>query len=387
LCESEAAVTIRIEVPGVRAENIRVGLTGSQLRVYGEKKRRVPRGGSIQHLCSERAFGHFNRTVSLRRWTLSVREASTELSNGVLIVHLPKATERRGAEFRVTVKETQSGVRSQSQNKNKKRECDQGEHNCLLLLILTPDSCLPQIYYAYYKQRRDCRKFGRGGHQRSAIADSERASRAALARHRYLSVYDRAAFRFEEKSIRAVDEALGESRMILLASQKDLDKEEPAGEDLYSMGTVAVIMRMLKLPDGRIRILVQGLSRARVEALKPAAIICARNSPSYRKLLRPRLLRSKSKRSCVTFARQWKRLRTLAKNISPEVMAIITNLDDAGRLADLSASNLELKVEDAQSVLDIADTTARLHRVNELLNKEIEVLTVQQEINTQARAT
>ena len=63
----------------------------------------------------------------------------------------------------------------------------------------------------------------------------------------------------------------------------------------------------------------------------------------------------------------------LGKNISPEVMAIIANLDDAGRLADLSASNLELKVEDAQSVLDIADTTARLRRVNELLNKEIEV--------------
>jgi ATP-dependent Lon protease len=76
----------------------------------------------------------------------------------------------------------------------------------------------------------------------------------------------------------------------------------------------------------------------------------------------------------------------LGKNISPEVMAIVANLDDAGRLADLAASNLELKVEDAQSVLDIADTTARLRRVNELLNKEIEVLTVQQEINTQARA-
>jgi len=76
----------------------------------------------------------------------------------------------------------------------------------------------------------------------------------------------------------------------------------------------------------------------------------------------------------------------LGKNISPEVMAIIANLDDAGRLADLSASNLELKVEDAQSVLEIADTTERLRRVNELLNKEIEVLTVQQEINTQARA-
>ena len=76
----------------------------------------------------------------------------------------------------------------------------------------------------------------------------------------------------------------------------------------------------------------------------------------------------------------------MVKNISPEVLAIISNLEDAGRLADLSASNLELKVEDAQSVLDTTDPIKRLRRVNELLNKEIDVLTVQQEINTQARA-
>src|SRR2546430_8871797 len=70
-----------------------------------------------------------------------------------------------------------------------------------------------------------------------------------------------------EKSIRAVDQALGEHRMILLACQKDLDKEEPKQDDLYKVGTVAVIMRMLKLPDGRIRILVQGISRAQVESV------------------------------------------------------------------------------------------------------------------------
>src|ERR671914_1496724 len=70
-----------------------------------------------------------------------------------------------------------------------------------------------------------------------------------------------------EKSIRAVDEALGEHRMILLDCQKDLDKEDPTQEDLYNVGTVAVIMRMLKLPDGRIRILVQGVSRAKVESV------------------------------------------------------------------------------------------------------------------------
>jgi ATP-dependent Lon protease len=188
-----------------------------------------------------------------------------------------------------------------------------------------------------------------------------------------------------EKSIRAVDEALGENRMILLASQRDLDKEEPTGEDLYNIGTVAVIMRMLKLPDGRIRILVQGLARAAIESVEVGGeylraklqVIQETNAPE-RSLEVEALIRN--------VRASMEKAANLGKNISPEVMAIIANLDDAGRLADLSASNLELKVEDAQSVLDISDTTARLRRVNELLNKEIEVLTVQQEINTQARA-
>jgi ATP-dependent Lon protease len=188
-----------------------------------------------------------------------------------------------------------------------------------------------------------------------------------------------------DKSIRAVDEALGDNRMILLTSQRDLDKEEPTQEDLYSVGTVAVIMRMLKLPDGRIRILIQGLSRARVEAID--------GNGEYIKAKLTNIPETLSQEHSLEVEALLRNVRSsmekaanLGKNISPEVLAIIANLDDPGRLADLSASNLELKVEDAQSVLDIFDTTERLRRVNELLNKEIEVLTVQQEINTQARA-
>src|SRR6478752_1810611 len=188
-----------------------------------------------------------------------------------------------------------------------------------------------------------------------------------------------------EKSIRAVDEALGENRMILLASQKDLDKEEPTADDLYKVGTAAVIMRMLKLPDGRIRILVQGLARAHVESVDVTGEYLRSHVSVMQEILPPE--RSLEVEALVRNVRaSMEKAINLGKNISPEVMAIIANLDDAGRLADLSASNLELKVEDAQSVLDIADTTARLRRVNDLLNKEIEVLTVQQEINTQARA-
>jgi ATP-dependent Lon protease len=188
-----------------------------------------------------------------------------------------------------------------------------------------------------------------------------------------------------ERSIRAVDEALGEHRMILLVCQKDLDKEEPQQNDLYGVGTVAVIMRMLKLPDGRIRILVQGISRAKVEEVNSSGEFLRARLQAVEEVLAPE--RSLEVEALVRNVRgSMEKAANLGKNISPEVMAIIANLDDDRRLADLSASNLELKVEDAQSVLEIADTTARVRRVNELLNKEIEVLTVQQEINTQARA-
>src|SRR5438552_7734104 len=188
-----------------------------------------------------------------------------------------------------------------------------------------------------------------------------------------------------EKSIRAVDEALGENRMILLASQKDLDKEEPTSDDLYKVGTAAVIMRMLKLPDGRIRILVQGLARAEIESVDTSGDYIRARVRVIKEILPPE--RSLEVEALIRNVRaSMEKAINLGKNISPEVMAIIANLDDAGRLADLDASNLELKVEDAQSVLDIEDTTPRLRRVNDLLSKEIDVLTVQQEINTQARA-
>src|SRR5256712_1427198 len=144
-------------------------------------------------------------------------------------------------------------------------------------------------------------------------------------------------------------------------------------------------MRMLKLPDGRIRILVQGLARAEIESVDTSGDYIRARVRVIQEILPPE--RSLEVEALIRNVRaSIEKAINLGKNISPEVMAIIANLDDAGRLADLSASNLELKVEDAQSVLEIADTTARLRRVNDLLNKEIEVLTVQQEINTQARA-
>jgi ATP-dependent Lon protease len=188
-----------------------------------------------------------------------------------------------------------------------------------------------------------------------------------------------------DRSIKAVDEALSKNRMILLVSQKDIDKEEPGNEDLYRVGTVAIIMRKLNLPDGRIRILIQGLSRAQVDDVY---VQSDHLEASLTPLPEPLPLENSLEvEALVRNVRgSMEKAASLGKNIAPEVLAIIANLEEAGRLADLSASNLELKVEDGQSVLDIVDPTVRLRRVNELLNREIDVLTVQQDINSQARA-
>lgn len=187
-----------------------------------------------------------------------------------------------------------------------------------------------------------------------------------------------------ERSIRAVDQALSENRMIMLVAQRDLEKEEPAGPDLYNYGTAAAIMRMLKMPDGRIRILVQGLSRARVtryDETLPHLVAhiepLSDTEPDAEELELEALIRN--------VRASLERAITLGKNISSEVMAIVANLEDSGRLADVAASNLELKVVDAQSVLEKLNPADRLRRVNELLAREINVLLVQQEINTQAK--
>ena len=170
-----------------------------------------------------------------------------------------------------------------------------------------------------------------------------------------------------DKSIKAVEEALKENRMIVLVSQKDVNKEDPQQEDLYEVGTVAIIMRMLKLPDGRIRILIQGLSRTRVDSVNSQGDYVKVDITPVSEPLAPE--NSLEVEALVRNVRgSMERAASLGKNISPEVLAIIANLDDAGRLADLSASNLELKVEDAQSVLNIFEPVPRLRRVNDLLS-------------------
>jgi HSP20 family protein len=104
LCETEKMIFMRVELPGVAADQIKIGLTNDKLRIWGEKKRRPARRRIISYLCSERSYGKFNRVVRLR-WTICVRTASAELKDGMLHIYLPKIEDRRGNEVIIAVKD------------------------------------------------------------------------------------------------------------------------------------------------------------------------------------------------------------------------------------------------------------------------------------------
>ena len=187
-----------------------------------------------------------------------------------------------------------------------------------------------------------------------------------------------------EKSINAVDQALAENRVIMLTAQKDFQNEDPGEDDLYRIGTVSIIMRMLKLPDGRIRILVQGLSRARIDYfIQTAPFFKAKITRIEEPVVKDRPLETEALIRSVK--QNLEKSVSLGKNISPEVMVIAANLDDPARLTDLAASNLDLKLEESQQVLENIDPVERLKRVNDLLIREINVLTMQQEISSAAQ--
>lgn len=187
-----------------------------------------------------------------------------------------------------------------------------------------------------------------------------------------------------EKSKNAVDKALSSHRMILLLTQKSAEVEDPKKDDAFEIGTVALIMRMLKLPDGRIRILAQGLVRARVETLKEdkpyftAGVQVLHDPDEAEKSIEAEAL-VRNVRTDLDKA------SALGKNIPPEVMIIAANVEEPGRLADLTAANLELKVKEGQRILEIIAPFDRLKRVYELLTKELELLDVQSKISTEAK--
>jgi ATP-dependent Lon protease len=187
-----------------------------------------------------------------------------------------------------------------------------------------------------------------------------------------------------ESSIKAVDEALAKDRMIFLATQKVSTDDNPTPESIYSVGTAAMVMKMLKLPDGRVKILVQGLAKGTIREYiqeKPLFVVRIQRviepSVGETSLETEALIRSVKEQS--------EKVLSLKGILSPDVLAILDQIEEPGRLADLVASNLKLKIEEAQKILETLNPLQRLKKVNEFLSKEVQVSTMQAKIQSQAR--
>jgi len=187
-----------------------------------------------------------------------------------------------------------------------------------------------------------------------------------------------------DMSIKAIEHALSTNKMIMLLTQKDLNVENPMPDELYSVGTVGLIMRMLKLPDGRVKILVQGLSKAKAVKFSQEELFFTAGIQKITDY-KPEEVTIEIEAIMRTVKEQIDKVVALGKTILPDIMIVIENLEDPGKLADLIASNMGLKTEQAQEVLELSEPVMRLKKVSEILNREIELLTVQQKIQTEVR--
>ena len=187
-----------------------------------------------------------------------------------------------------------------------------------------------------------------------------------------------------EASVKAVEAALSGSRYLFVLTQKEEAVDEPGPADLHTTGTVVMVMRMLKMPDNRLKLLVQGISRATATAfVGREGYLEAEIAP----LVEPEEFTPSIKvEAMVRAAReQCEKILAIRGMASPEIVNVLSGLDHPGRLADLIASNLRLKIEDAQAILECLDPVERLGMVNAHLSKEVEVSNIQAKIQESAR--
>jgi len=185
-------------------------------------------------------------------------------------------------------------------------------------------------------------------------------------------------------SINAIEKAMESNKLILLVSQKDLNVETPVVDDLYTVGTVGTILRMLKLPDGRLKILIQGLTKAKVTDFVQTDPYYIGDIEKITDQEQPEITLEVE-----ALMRNVKELvdksLALGKSFLPDIIVLIENIEEPGRLADLVASNLGLKSDQAQELLEETDPLIRLKKISEILNREVELLLVQQKIQSDVK--
>jgi ATP-dependent Lon protease len=185
-----------------------------------------------------------------------------------------------------------------------------------------------------------------------------------------------------EKSIRCLEAAMEQDKKVLLVAQKDASTDEPTVEEIFSVGTVANILQMLKLPDGTVKVLVEGGQRARLERIIDDKDFFVGEA----QYIASTAIEEKDQDVLVRSAiGQFEGYIKLNKKIPPEVLTSISAIDDAARLADTMAAHMPLKLEDKQKVLEIASVSERIEFLMAMMESEIDLLQVEKRIRTRVK--
>ncbi|WP_274362594.1 endopeptidase La [Paenibacillus thermotolerans] len=185
-----------------------------------------------------------------------------------------------------------------------------------------------------------------------------------------------------EKSVKALEKAMVEDSMILLCTQSEVSIEEPTQDDIFRIGTISRVRQMLKLPNGTIRVLVEGVMRAEVTEYVP-------NSEYYEVMVRELPEREMDDPEIDALMRtvlnQFEHYINLSKKVTPETLTAVADIDEPGRLADVICSHLPLKIKDKQDILETIDVRARLEKLLSFLNNEREVLELERKISQRVK--
>ena len=185
-----------------------------------------------------------------------------------------------------------------------------------------------------------------------------------------------------EKSIKALEHATDENKQILLVAQKDSGEDSPAPENLYETGTLANILQLLKLPDGTVKVLVEGTQRAKVALYDNSNAFCEAEVASF---IDEHPDQREADVLMRTLLSQFEQYVKLNKKIPPEVIASLSSIEDLARMADTVAAHMTLKLEDKQLLLEMADVKDRIEKLMAFLESEIDIQQIEKRIRNRVK--
>ncbi|MCA3288066.1 MAG: endopeptidase La [Roseomonas sp.] len=185
-----------------------------------------------------------------------------------------------------------------------------------------------------------------------------------------------------EKSVRALEAVMKDDKQILLVAQKNAGQDDPGADDLFQIGTISTVLQLLKLPDGTVKVLVEGGRRARVAGFKETAPYF---EAFVEKIEEPPVEGRETEALARTVVAQFEQYIKLNKKIAPEVLVSVNQIEDASKLADTIASHLGLKIPEKQELLELPSVAARLEKVFAHMEGEIGVLQVEKRIRSRVK--